>query len=89
MLGNVFGLCIWKTSKTDKKRGRGGWDTSITFCMRDLFFAEKISHVRLIRMCGALQRHLKYQSNSVAQVKFVSAAVAGHLGGLASARCSL
>lgn len=23
MLGNVFGLCIWKTSKTDKRRGRG------------------------------------------------------------------
>lgn len=30
-----------------------------------------------------LQRHLKYQSNAVAQVKFFSAAVAGHLGRLA------
>lgn len=87
------GMCLVFAFRKPPRQTKGGdgeaWDTSITFCMRDLFFAEKISHVRLVRMCGALQRHHKYQSNSVAQVKFVSAAVAGHLGGLASARCSL
>lgn len=42
-------------------------------------------------VCSAPQRHLKYQSNTVARVKFFSAAVAGHLGRLAhpGARCKI
>lgn len=49
-----------------------------------------ISHTFLIHtkstvVCSVLQRHLKYQLNTVAQVKLFSA-VAGHLGRLAHPR---
>lgn len=42
-------------------------------------------------VCSVLQGHLKYQSNTVAEVKFFSAAVAGHLGRLAhpSTHCKI